>query len=75
MIRPFILFRKEDPTGISGTGFIAEGVQFSNGKCAISWRTEHTSVAIYDDIEDVERIHGHNGLTEIRFQTKEVDDG
>lgn len=63
----FRLNRIEDEGGVSGTGIVAEGVQFSNGKCAVSWLTEHTSVAIYDNIEDVEFIHGHNGKTKIEW--------
>ena len=63
----FWLIRLEDETGISGTGVVAEGVQFANGKCAISWLTELTSIAIYDNIETVEKVHGHNGKTIIRM--------
>ena len=66
-IRIFYLFRKEDESGVSGIGFVAEGVQFSGGKCAIWWRTEHTSVTVYDDIAVVEAIHGHTGKTILVF--------
>lgn len=58
-----MLIRFEDETGVSGTGVIAEGVQFWNGKCALAWRSPLTSVAIYDDIETLEKIHGHGGKT------------
>lgn len=67
-IRHFVLQRDEDETGISGTGVVADGVVFnSNGKVALSWNTEHTSVAVYDDIETVEAIHGHDGKTRVIF--------
>jgi len=68
MSRRFWLDRLEDATGISGTGIVAEGFQFSNGKCVISWLTDFTSIAVYDDIEIVRNIHGHSGKTIIVFE-------
>lgn len=38
-IRRFIL-RSEDVSGTSGTGVVAEGVEFSNGQVAIHWNPE-----------------------------------
>lgn len=70
----FVLNRIEDETGISGVGIVAEGVQFSNGKCALSWLSEHTSVAIYDDIVVLEAIHGHDGKTIIRWEQVQEHD-
>lgn len=40
-------------------------------KCALSWLTEITSIAIYDSIDLVEEIHGHNGQTKIVWPSKE----
>lgn len=62
-MKRFNLFRKEDETGISGTGVVAEGIQFSGGKCAMNWLTAVSSVAVYDSIDDLEKIHGHDGKT------------
>lgn len=62
-MRRFVLERDVDESGVSGTGTVAEGVMFSNGKCALSWLTEHTSVAVYDDITTLVAIHGHDGKT------------
>lgn len=59
--RLFVLRRDEDETGISGTGVIAEGIEFSTGWCALSWMTSAHSVGIYPNIKELERIHGHNG--------------
>jgi hypothetical protein len=67
-MRRFVLDREVDATGVSGTGIVAEGVEFSNGKCAVSWLTAVTSVAIYDTIAEVWAIHGHDGHTEIVFE-------
>lgn len=64
-MRRFQLHRKEDESGVSGTGIVAEGVEFENGKCAVSWCSQYSSVAVYDSISVVSRIHGHGGKTEI----------
>ena len=64
-MRTFYLNRKEDETGISGTGIVAEGIEFSNGKCAMAWITPYTSVAVYDSVRQLEQIHGHNGKTDV----------
>ena len=72
-MRTFMLVRDIDESGISGTGHVADGVIFSNGKCAVSWRTKYTSVAVYDDLETVEAIHGHNGSTRIVFDIPEKE--
>lgn len=64
-MKPFWLQRVEDESGVSGVGLVAEGVIFSNGWCALTWLTEHTSVAFYQGIEEVEAIHGHDGKTKI----------
>lgn len=66
-MRFFYLQRNEDESGVSGTGRVAEGAEFSNGKCAISWLTPVTSVAVYDNIKEVEMIHGHDGKTLIIY--------
>jgi hypothetical protein len=66
-MRTFKLVRTEDVTGVSGTGVVAEGVVFEDGSAAMRWKTETASTAVYDSIEDVERIHGHGGSTKVRF--------
>ena len=62
-MRNFWLKRIEDESGVSGVGVVAEGTQFENGKCVLAWVTQFQSVAVYDSIEELERIHGHNGKT------------
>lgn len=66
-MRRFSLIRDVDATGVSGVGKVAEGVVFSHGWCALTWLAEHTSVAFYPSIADVEFIHGHQGKTRIVF--------
>lgn len=67
----FCLLRSEDVSGTSGIGIVAEGIQFTNGKCVISWLTEHTSIAIYDSMEELIAIHGHSGKTRAYWLTSD----
>lgn len=66
-MRMFKLIRHEDETGVSGAGYVAQGVEFDDGSVAMRWRTETSSTAVYAKIEDVEVIHGHGGKTEIQW--------
>jgi hypothetical protein len=62
----FHLQREHDVSGISGTGRVAEGVEFSDGTVAIRWMArEHQSTVVWSSIADVEAIHGHGGVTKI----------
>jgi hypothetical protein len=61
----FYLDRAEDKTGVSGTGIVAEGIEFDNGKCAVSWRGKYETVTVYDSLETVEELHGHGGATRV----------
>lgn len=67
-MKSFYLQREVDETGVSGTGKVAEGVVFSNGWCAMTWLTDHTSVVFYPSIDDVYFIHGHNGKTKVVYE-------
>ncbi|MEW6584798.1 MAG: hypothetical protein AB1442_04200 [Nitrospirota bacterium] len=65
--RRFELIRHEDQTGISGVGKIAEGVKFSTGKCVIAWITAIPSITVYDSVDQIITVHGHDGTTELRW--------
>ena len=64
-MRLFELHRDVDSSGVSGTGVVAQGVEFDNGQCAMSWLSQWQSVALYPDITVLENIHGHNGNTRV----------
>lgn len=64
-MRRFELHRQEDITGASGTGVVAEGVEFSTGWVALTWLTAVNSLVFCPWIANVEAIHGHNGATHI----------
>jgi hypothetical protein len=66
-VRRFRLVRAEDVSGVSGTGVVAEGVVFSVGSIALSWCSPYRSVTIYESLDDLEAIHGHEGRTRIEW--------
>jgi hypothetical protein len=75
VLKRFLLQRAEDETGVSGVGTVAEGVQFTSGICVLSWLTEIKSIAaIYDNIEIVDKLHGHNGKTVIQWVDGEKEE-
>lgn len=64
-IQRFQLHRDADATGVSGTGVICEGVQFTDGTCVLRWLTDHRSTAVYASMDDLVAIHGHDGATRV----------
>ena len=69
-MRRFNLTRIEDESGVSGTGKVVEGVQFSSGQVALTWLADLTSIAIHESIENVIAIHGHDGKTVLEWIDK-----
>ena len=67
MIKPFRLWRSEDVSGVSGTGVVAEGAVFHNGKTIICWFGEHSSIEVHDSIDAAIAIHGHGGKTQVVY--------
>lgn len=76
-MRMFTLHRHTDVTGVSGTGVVAEGVQFSDGTVALRWLPAGTTrpdkvrptTVMHDDIDSVEALHGHDGATIVVWTT------
>jgi hypothetical protein len=67
-MKTFALIRIEDISGRSGTGKVAQGVIFDDNTVAMRWLTgKRNSTAIFNCIEDVKEIHGHNGRTIIQI--------
>ena len=57
--------RHEDESGVSGTGRVAEWVEYSDGEVVVHWLSHTPSTNHYRNMKQVEAIHGHNGKTEI----------
>ena len=60
-MRRFYLKRTEDPTGLSGTGRVADGVEYSNGLCTLTWKSEVPTITVFTSISNVRKLHTHNG--------------
>lgn len=65
--RRFELWRDDDVSCIRGTGLIAEGVKFGDGKCVMRWRTAHASVSVYDSMKALKHNHLHAGKSRIEW--------
>jgi len=67
--RRFKLQRDVDETGVSGTGTIAEGVEFRDGTVALRWLTAWPTSVVFHDagMKAVEKVHGHGGKTRIEW--------
>ena len=61
----FQLYRHHDATGVSGTGVVAWGTVYPNGKVSLAWNGSRPSINIYESLADVTAIHGHDGFTQI----------
>ena len=64
-MRRFELHREQDVTGVSGTGVVVEGVEFSDGRCAYRWLSEYATTVLADSMAVVEKVHGHDGRTTV----------
>lgn len=66
---PFVLRRTTDVTGVSGTGVIADGVVFPDGRVATRWRDTMgvAQTCAWDRLSHVQKIHGHNGATRVEL--------
>jgi hypothetical protein len=66
-MRRFNLIRDQDLSGVSGTGIVAEGVEFEDGTCVMSWLTKYHTVGTYPNIKVLVAVHGHEGRTRITW--------
>lgn len=75
-MRTFKTVRTEDISGVSGTGVVTEGVQFTDGTVVIRWLTDTASTGVYASIEDMIKIHGHGGATMVKWdnESDEMED-
>ena len=75
-MRRFVMERRHDASGVSGTGTVLEGVLFSTGVVVIHWLTPppRGSISVFDSIDQFLAIHVRphpdNG-TIIRFEDDE----
>lgn len=65
--RRFLLYRRRDVTGISGTGVVAEGTQFSDGSIALRWLGDWPATAVWPSLDGVIAVHGHVSASEVQW--------
>ena len=70
-MRPFQLRRLEDVSGVSGSGVVAEGVDFGD-YTVLYWKPEMTrlgvaGLGIYRSTDELIQIHGHGGQTVLEW--------
>ncbi|TCC22217.1 hypothetical protein E0H58_23865 [Kribbella speibonae] len=66
--RRFVLRRTVDVTGVSGTGDVAEGVEWSDGTVALRWRGKWATTVVWDyGLDALLAVHGHNGSTVVAW--------
>lgn len=71
-MRRFYIERMEDESGVSGTGIVMEGCEFSDGKCAGTWYSHLGTATIYDSIKVVMALHGHEGKARLVWIDAEI---
>ncbi len=66
--RVFVLVRDRDPSGVSGTGVVAEGAQWSDGSASLRWPGRFPSVVFWSGgVDHIRAVHGHGDATSVRF--------
>jgi hypothetical protein len=66
--RRFHLVRHVDVSGVSGTGIVAEGVEWSDNTVTLRWGGPYPTTTVWQDgIPALLTIHGHNGATTIHW--------
>lgn len=69
--RLFVLQRHIDPTGVSGVGPVAEGVEWSDGTVSLRWKGRTPSTTFWQaGVAAIEAVHGHGGATEVLYLTE-----
>jgi hypothetical protein len=67
-MRLFVLVRDQDVSGFSGTGVVAEGVEFGDGRVVMRWVTNGVhSMVLHASIDELLKVHGHNGASRIEW--------
>lgn len=66
-MKRFQILRNTDVSGVSGTGLVAEGVAFEPNGVVLHWLTATPSLEIWGSVEQMIKVHGHEGATVIEW--------
>ena len=53
----FTIIRHHDDSGVSGTGPVLDGVVFECGRVVVCWRTENSSICLFDNFDEFLKVH------------------
>lgn len=79
--QPFALTRTADPSGVSGTGTVATGVVWPDGRAAMLWSGLEPprgyphcvrQLQLHADVAEIEAVHGHGGVTRVQLRDPAV---
>lgn len=68
-LQEFYLLRKKDVSGVSGLGVVARGIVLPSHRVVMEWSMPFESITLFQNIGEVEKIHGHEGATELILGT------
>ena len=67
-MKRFVLIRHEDPSGVSGKGLVAQGVEFPDGWISLQWIESASKVpSHWQSMDHLLAVHGHGGKTVHRY--------
>lgn len=68
-MKRFHVVRKQDISGVSGTGYVAEGCKFTDGSVVVRWRVpgKPNSMEFHDTVAGFIEIHGHGSATMVEW--------
>lgn len=64
----YLVVRKEDPSGVSGIGVIAQAVKWPDGSGVMHWPENEDADkprtdTVFQSFKDIEKLHGHGDKT------------
>lgn len=63
-IKLYKLVRKTDINKVSGIGVVALIAVMPSGKAVMEWiASNHPTISIFNNLEEITLIHGHNGAS------------
>jgi hypothetical protein len=66
-MRRFFLVREIDESGCSGTGIVAQGMEFDSGRAVMEWLVPPCSLNIFASVDELVSVHGHCGKSKVQF--------
>jgi hypothetical protein len=71
LARLFKLWRTVDVSGVSGVGWIAEGMVTTVGKVLMIWYGYGAGTETYDSVDQMMYVHGHGGKTKMVYDDEQ----